>query len=59
MKSVLTLVSVVFLLAACENAELKQCEKEAGKLWKTNAITKEDNLAYWQAIERCKKKYDQ
>lgn len=54
----IALLPMVLCISACENAELKNCKKEASKLWDASQDDPKKNKAYWNAIERCKEKYD-
>lgn len=49
---------VSVLLTACGNPELDECKAKASAYWDSTKDDPKDNKAYWDAIERCKERYD-
>jgi len=51
------LFSSFLWLSGCENADLRDCKEKASALWDNSKNHANNNAAYWQAIEKCKEKY--
>lgn len=51
------LFSSFLFLSSCENAELNNCKEKASALWDNSQNPANKNAAYWQAVEKCKEKY--
>lgn len=45
-------------MTGCGNAELDECKAKASAYWDTTKDNPKDNKAYWDAIQRCKDRYD-
>lgn len=55
---VLSLIPSFLLLSGCLKSEAELCVDEQSHLWdKTRGKTREENQAYWTAVENCRKKY--
>lgn len=52
------LSSLSVLMTGCGNAELDECKAKASAYWDTTKDNPKDNKAYWDAIQRCKDRYD-
>ena len=55
---VLSLIPSFMLLSGCLKSEAEICVDEQSHLWdKTRGKSREENQAYWTAVENCRKKY--
>lgn len=51
------LLSSFLWISGCGNSEFRDCKEKASALWDNSDKPSNNNAAYWQAIEKCKEKY--
>ena len=55
---ILSLIPATMMLTGCGKSERDLCIDKQTHLWdNTRGKTKEENQAYWTAVENCRKKY--
>ncbi len=53
----MALTTSLLLLSGCGPSPAKVCIEEQSSLWDSNAVSKADNQAYWDAVKSCNEKY--